>query len=54
MLGVKENRTVITGIYADKMRDAIRRKYTNTPNEDDIKTKERAEKILKEYSVVWK
>jgi hypothetical protein len=54
MLGVRENRTVITGIYAQKMRDALHRKYTDSPNEEDLRAKERSEKIKSEYNAIWK
>ena len=54
MLGVRENRTIITGIYAQKMRDALRRKYTDSPNEEDLRAKERSEKIKSEYNAIWK
>ena len=53
MLGVRENGTVITGIYAQKMRDALRRKYTDSPNEEDLRAKERSEKIKSEYNAIW-
>jgi hypothetical protein len=36
MLGIKSNRTVIRGKFAKKLREAIQRKYTNSPNEEDL------------------
>lgn len=54
MLGVKNNHTVIKGEYAEKLRDAIRRRDTGELNEEDLKVKERSEKIKKEYRVIWK
>ena len=55
MIGIdKNNSPVIQGVYADEMREAIRRKYSNQPNEADIKTNARSEKIKSEYRVVWK
>lgn len=54
MLGVKNNHTVIKGEYAEKLRDAIRRRDTGELNEEDLKAKERSEKIKKEYRAIWK
>ena len=54
MLGVKSNRTVIKGKYAEALRDAIRRRDMNEPNEADLKAKERSEKIKKLYRAIWK
>lgn len=55
MIGIdKNNSPVIKGVYADKMREAIRRKYANQPNAADMKTSARSRMIKNEYSVVWK
>lgn len=55
MIGIdKNNSPVIQGVYADEMREAIRRKYANQPNEADLRTSARSEEIKNEYRVVWK
>lgn len=47
-------RTTITGIYAKQLREAIMRVNTDALNEDDIKAKERSDKIKSEYNAIWK
>lgn len=55
MLGVDEKHfTIVTGEYAEKLRDAVRRRDTGELNEEDLKIKARAEQIKKEYRVIWK
>jgi len=55
MLGIDKSKfTVITGEYAERLREALRRKYENDPNEEDIRQKERSEAIKKLYRAIWK
>ena len=55
MLGMDSNTpAVVTGKYATEMREAIRRKYTNRPNESDKQARARSEQIKSEYHAVWK
>lgn len=54
MLGDEKHFTIVTGEYAEKLRDAVRRRDTGELNEEDLKIKARAEQIKKEYRVIWK
>lgn len=54
MLGDEKHFTIVTGEYAEKLRDAVRRRDTGELNEDDLRIKARAEQIKKEYRVIWK
>ena len=55
MLGFeRENVTVITGIYAEKIREEIRRKYAGEKTEEDIKNEERSKEIKSLYNAIWK
>ena len=55
MLGMDKNTPpVITGKYAEEMREAIHRKYTNRPNESDKQANARSKQIKSEYNAVWK
>ena len=55
MLGMDKNTpAIVTGKYAEEMREAIRRKYTNQPNESDKQASTRSEQIKSEYHAVWK
>jgi len=55
MLGFERKEPfIVKGVYAERLREAIRRKYENDPNEDDIKAKERSEQIKSEYRAIWK
>ena len=55
MLGFeREEPFIVKGIYAERLREALRRKYENDPNEEDIKAKERSEQIKSEYRAIWK
>ena len=53
MLGDEKHFTIVTGEYAEKLRDAVRRMETGELNEDDLRIKARAEQIKKEYRVIW-
>lgn len=53
MLGIdKSTSSVISGKYAEELRAAIRRKYTNQPNDSDIKAVTRSKQIKSEFTVV--
>lgn len=55
MLGIDNNApAAVTGKYAEELREAIRRKYTNQPNESDRQASTRSEQIKSEYHAVWK
>ena len=55
MLGFeREEPFIVKGIYAERLREALRRKHENDPNEEDIKAKERSEQIKSEYRAIWK
>lgn len=55
MLGIDKNTSVVvTGEYAKEIREAIRRKYTNLPNESDKQASTRSKQIKSEYHAVWK
>lgn len=45
---------IVTGRYAEEMRDALRRAHLNQPNDADQRTQIRAAQIMKKYHVVWK
>lgn len=55
MLGVDKNISPkIQGVFAEKMREAVRRKYMDQPNTSDKQTSARSKQILNEYNAVWK
>lgn len=55
MLGVDNNNPpVIQGKYAEEMREAVRRKYTDKPSKSDEQTSTRSKQIKSEYNAVWK
>ena len=54
MLGTEKHFTIVTGEYAEKLRDAIRRRETGELNEEDERIRVRAEQIKKLYRVIWK
>lgn len=55
MLGFERKEPfIVKGIYAKRLCEALRRKYENDPNEEDIKVKERSKQIKSEYRVIWK
>lgn len=55
MLGMDKNTpATVTGKYAEELREAIRRKYTNQPSESDKQASARSKQIKSEYHAVWK
>ena len=55
MLGIDSKETpVVTGIYAEEVRDALRRVHLGLPNEADQKIAARSANIKREYEAVWR
>ncbi|MBR1687176.1 MAG: hypothetical protein IJ710_01430 [Prevotella sp.] len=55
MLGIDNKETpVVTGAYADEIREAARRAYQGLKNESDKNIADRSARILQEYNAVWK
>lgn len=55
MLGIDSKETpVVTGIYADEIREAVRRAYQGQLNEADRKVAARSASIKQEYDAVWR
>jgi len=55
MLGIDSKETpVVTGAYADEIREAVRRAYQGQINESDRDIADRSARILQEYHAVWK
>jgi cellobiose-specific phosphotransferase system component IIA len=55
MLGIDSKETpIVTGAYADEIREAVRRAYQGQFNEADKKVAARSDSIKQEYDAVWK
>lgn len=55
MLGIDKGMPpVVTGSYADEVRDTIRRIHSQELNEADKQTISRSDKIVREYNAIWK
>ena len=55
MLGIDSKETpVVTGIYAEEVRDALRRVHLGLPNEAGQKIAARSANIKREYEAVWR
>lgn len=55
MLGIDSKETpVVTGTYADEIREAVRRAHQGQFNEADLKVAARSASIKQEYDAVWK
>lgn len=55
MLGIDKNNTpLIQEEFAEEMREAVRRKYSDQPSSSDVQISIRSKQIKSEYNVVWK
>lgn len=55
MLGIDKNNTpIIQEEFAEEMREAVRRKYSDQPSSSDVQISIRSKQIKSEYNVVWK
>ena len=55
MLGIDSKETpIVTGAYADEIREAVRRAHQGQLTEADRKVAARSASIKQEYDAVWK
>ena len=55
MLGIDSKKTpIVTGSYADEIREAVHRKYQGQYTRKDHQVAARSASIKKEYDAVWK
>lgn len=55
MLGIDSRETpMVTGMYADEIRESVRRVHQGVLNETDHRIAARSASIRQEYDAVWK
>lgn len=55
MLGIdKSTLPVIEDVFAQEMREALRRRTDNQPNASELQDVERSEEVKSKYHAVWK
>lgn len=55
MLGMDSKTTpVVSGAFANGVRDALKRAKQGQPNDFDRRVEEHSEQIKKEYEAIWK
>lgn len=53
MLGINSTREPIKGIFAEEIREGVRRISTGNLNEADKRKIRRSRKVLQKYEAVW-